>query len=155
MRFIFFFFTCRIHQHIATISDWFYRDKSQLGTWDSLTSSAFSYHTDRGEGANHAIIDVLDFATHVVPALKLSHSSSSPADSHPSRALRQALDVYEDAVVARSRPGVLASRRACLDAHAFSRLFGDAAAANPLSPLLSKREMMLQFDDESLELMDY
>ncbi|UKZ76449.1 hypothetical protein TrVFT333_004153 [Trichoderma virens FT-333] len=116
----------------------------------------------RGEGANHAIIDVLDFATHIVPVLavnrdKFSSNTGSRAHTHQSQgpnfrqALRQALDAYEDAVVSRARPGVLASRRACLDAHAFSRLFGEAATG--VSPLLSKREMMLQFDDESLELI--
>ncbi|KAH6605877.1 fad binding domain-containing [Trichoderma cornu-damae] len=116
----------------------------------------------RGEGANHAIVDVLDFATHIVPLLALNRGSSSTAASrqhtHQSQGqgfrqpLRQALDRYEDAVVSRSRPGVLASRRACLDAHAFSRLFGQGATS--LSPLLSKREMTLQFDDESTELMN-
>lgn len=117
---------------------------------------------DRGEGANHAIVDVLDFATQVVPLLALNRDDfSSRTDSqvptHQSQgpdfwqALRQALDAYEDAVVSRARPGVLASRRACLDAHAFSRLFGEAATG--VSPLLSKREMMLQFDDESTELI--
>ncbi|KAK4073772.1 hypothetical protein Trihar35433_3246 [Trichoderma harzianum] len=116
----------------------------------------------RGEGANHAIVDVLDFATQVVPLLALNRDDfSSRTDSqvptHQSQgpdfrqALRQALDAYEDAVVSRARPGVLASRRACLDAHAFSRLFGEAATG--VSPLLSKREMMLQFDDESTELI--
>ncbi|KAL6875203.1 FAD/NAD(P)-binding domain-containing protein [Trichoderma novae-zelandiae] len=112
----------------------------------------------RGEGANHAIVDVLDFATHIVPLLAPDRGSSPTADwqqhTDQSRgrdfrqALRQALDSYEDAVVSRARPGVLASRRACLDAHAFSRLFGEAATG--VSPLLSKREMMLQFDDESM-----
>lgn len=112
---------------------------------------------DRGEGANHAIVDVLDFATHVVPMLapcSLQHTHQGAAQAQdPAQALRQALDGYEDAVVSRSRPGVLASRRACLDAHAFSRLFGEGAATGGISPLLSKREMALQFDDESMELM--
>ena len=117
--------------------------------------------SDRGEGANHAIVDVLDFATHVVPLLSPDRRFSPTTDSQQltdqnqgldfRRALRQALDRYEDAVVSRARPGVLASRRACLDAHAYSRLFGEAATG--VSPLLSKREMMLQFDDESAELL--
>ncbi|KAJ0146833.1 putative FAD-dependent monooxygenase, partial [Colletotrichum tanaceti] len=84
----------------------------------------------RGEGANHAIIDVLDFAETVAPALDAGFAE-----------LRAAMDVYEDRVVARARPGVLASRRACLDAHDWPRI-------GPASPLLSKREMMLQFDEE-------
>ncbi|KAL7924888.1 hypothetical protein ACQKWADRAFT_286263 [Trichoderma austrokoningii] len=104
----------------------------------------------RGEGANHAIVDVGDFATHVVPILAPSSLQGTAAQT---QVLRQALDRYEDAVVARSRPGVLASRRACLDAHVYSRLFGEEAAAGGVSPLLSKREMALRFDDESMELM--
>ncbi|WYZ44685.1 hypothetical protein EsH8_VIII_000001 [Colletotrichum jinshuiense] len=84
----------------------------------------------RGEGANHAIIDVLDFAETVAPALDADFAE-----------FRAAIDVYEDRVVARARPGVLASRRACLDAHDWPRI-------SPASPLLSKREMMLQFDEE-------
>lgn len=55
--------------------------------------------------------------------------------------LRAAMDVYEDAVVSRARPGVLASRRACMDAHDWPKI-------SPTSPLLSKREMKLQFDEE-------
>ncbi|TDZ32435.1 putative FAD-dependent monooxygenase [Colletotrichum spinosum] len=84
----------------------------------------------RGEGANHAILDVLDFAESVVPHL----NAAGPE-------LRAALDVYEAVVVERARPGVLASRRACLDAHDWPRI-------SPASPLLSKREMKLQFDEE-------
>ncbi|KAK2038393.1 FAD binding domain-containing protein [Colletotrichum somersetense] len=84
----------------------------------------------RGEGANHAIVDVLDFAETVLPKLDASFKD-----------LRAAIDAYEDQVVARARPGVLASRRACMDAHDWPRI-------SATSPLLSKREMNLQFDDE-------
>lgn len=89
--------------------------------------------TDRGEGANHAILDVLDFAETV--GSKLSGNNNSFAD------LRAVLDIYEDAVVSRARPGVLASRRACMDAHDWPKI-------SLTSPLLSKREMKLQFDEE-------
>ncbi|OLN96780.1 putative FAD-dependent monooxygenase [Colletotrichum chlorophyti] len=84
----------------------------------------------RGEGANHAILDVLDFAEKVSPKMNTDFAG-----------FRIALDAYEDAVVTRARPGVLASRRACLDAHDWPRI-------SPTSPLLSKREMKLQFDEE-------
>lgn len=89
--------------------------------------------TDRGEGANHAILDVLDFADKVVP--KLADGSAAFPE------LRASMDAYEDGVVARARPGVLASRRACLDAHDWPKI-------GPASPLLSKREMFLQFDEK-------
>ncbi|OHE97099.1 FAD binding domain-containing protein [Colletotrichum orchidophilum] len=89
----------------------------------------------RGEGANHAILDVLDFAETVAPKLSASNSTCNFAD------LRAALDIYENAVVSRARPGVLASRRACMDAHDWPKI-------SSTSPLLSKREMKLQFDEE-------
>lgn len=90
-------------------------------------------HVDRGEGANHAILDVLDFAEKVTPALTAAAGSEAK--------LRAALDEYEDVVVRRTRPAVLASRRACLDAHCFANI-------NRGSPLLSKRTPFLEFDEE-------
>ncbi|EFQ25974.1 FAD binding domain-containing protein [Colletotrichum graminicola] len=84
----------------------------------------------RGEGANHAILDVLDFAENVTPKLDAGFTD-----------VRTAIDAYEDEVVARARPGVLASRRACMDAHDWPKI-------SPTSPLLSKREMKLHFDEE-------
>lgn len=92
-------------------------------------------HPDRGEGANHAIADVLDFAKLVVPAL---HDEVSPDN------FRIALDQYEDAVIDRTRPAVLLSRRACLDAHEWSRV-------NGCSPLLTRREMFARFDEENAD----
>lgn len=87
---------------------------------------------DRGEGANHAIVDVLDFAQKVVPKIRSGTAFSD---------LRTAMDEYEDAVVERTRPAVLASRRACLDGHDWSRIDGS-------SPLLTRRQMMLEFEQE-------
>jgi len=92
--------------------------------------------TDRGEGANHAIVDVLDFAQLVTP--HLTNTSTQGLQK-----LRSALDEYEDRVVARARPAVLASRRACLHAH-------DWGSINEHSPLLSKRQMMLDYDEEDI-----
>lgn len=92
--------------------------------------------TDRGEGANHAIVDVQDFADLVAgPHLAPTQGPASFEE------LRRALDAYEDAVVERARPGVLASRRACLDAHEWGKI-GEA------SPLLTRRAMKLDFDEE-------
>ncbi|KAF4982459.1 hypothetical protein FZEAL_1913 [Fusarium zealandicum] len=85
----------------------------------------------RGEGANHAIVDVSDFVERVLPVLK---------DHGDSGALRTALDMYEDAVVKRTRPGVLASRQACLDAHEWQRIQSN-------SPLLTKREPQLELPE--------
>ncbi|KAJ2897448.1 putative FAD-dependent monooxygenase [Zalerion maritima] len=99
----------------------------------------------RGEGANHAIVDVLEFSQKVTPLLVPIPrpdvmSAASPAGAN----VRSALDEYEDGVVKRTRPGVLASRRACLDAHDFARI-------GKTSPLLSKRAMLLDSDEEEEE----
>jgi hypothetical protein len=90
---------------------------------------------DRGEGANHVIFDVKDFVERVIPVL------NSDGD------LRPALGEYERAVIARTRPAVLASRRACLDAHEWKRI-------SKLSPLLTKRMPYIEFEEtEEVEAM--
>lgn len=89
--------------------------------------------SDRGEGANHAIIDVQDFSNIVAPVLGQSCAYAG---------VRAAMDSYEDAVGKRARPAVFASRQACLDANDWVKVqTGD-------SPLLSKRAMVLDFPDE-------
>ncbi|KAH8896705.1 FAD binding domain-containing protein [Thozetella sp. PMI_491] len=85
----------------------------------------------RGEGANHTIIDVLDFAELVAPHLTADGSAD----------IRAAIDTYEDRVVARARRAVLASRKACMDAHDWTQI-------NDASPLLSKRAIVLDDDFE-------
>ncbi|KAB5523168.1 hypothetical protein GE09DRAFT_1043775 [Coniochaeta sp. 2T2.1] len=87
----------------------------------------------RGEGANHAVVDVLDFVELVLPHLTTGGETNRTQ-------VRVALDQYEDRVVARARPAVLASRRACLDAH-------DWACIDAQSPLLSKRAMHISFEE--------
>uniref|UniRef100_A0A8H7KFG3 FAD-binding domain-containing protein n=1 Tax=Bionectria ochroleuca TaxID=29856 RepID=A0A8H7KFG3_BIOOC len=89
----------------------------------------------RGEGANHAIVDVLDFATSVGHKLRNGDAGGDY--------LIDSLNAYERSVIDRARPGVLASRQACLDAHNWSRITSE-------SPLLTRREMKLQFDESNL-----
>lgn len=96
-------------------------------------------HADRGEGANHAIVDVLDLAELVIPHLLPGTESANPTAVD----LRAALDRYEDRVVGRARPAVLASRQASLDAHQWARI-------NDKSPLLSRRAMNLAFDESDM-----
>jgi hypothetical protein len=79
----------------------------------------------------------LDFAEIIGPFLEGKVGSAQQGG------LRGALDRYEDAVVKRSRSGVLASRRASMDAHEWAKIDGS-------SPLLSRRQMHLDFDDESV-----
>ncbi|KAK3296457.1 uncharacterized protein B0H64DRAFT_461636 [Chaetomium fimeti] len=105
----------------------------------------------RGEGANHAIVDVLDLAELVMPQFagprdsSSSSSSSSSSDSAVVVDLRAALDRYEDRAVGRSRPAVLASRQACLDAHRWARITDS-------SPLLTRRAMDLAFDEADMDV---
>jgi hypothetical protein len=80
---------------------------------------------------------VLDFAERLVPLFKAQSESPEAEFS----ALRAALDDYENVVVDRARPGVLASRRACLDAHDWSRI-------DKTSPLLTRRAMKIDFTEE-------
>jgi 2-polyprenyl-6-methoxyphenol hydroxylase-like FAD-dependent oxidoreductase len=90
---------------------------------------------DRGEGANHAIVDVLDLVELVISQLLAGDPTTVD--------LRAALDRYEDKVVSRTRPAVLASRQACIDAHDWRRI-------NENSPLLSRRRMDLVFDESQM-----
>ncbi|KAK4039470.1 hypothetical protein C8A01DRAFT_16553 [Parachaetomium inaequale] len=94
----------------------------------------------RGEGANHAIIDVLDLVELVIQPFITQ--DENPADDTVD--LRAALDRYEDRVVGRARPAVLASRQACLDAHCWARI-------TDKSPLLSRRAMNLAFDESDMD----
>jgi hypothetical protein len=82
---------------------------------------------------------VLDFAKIVAPCL--SAAGSDLVAVAEKRNLRTVLDIYEDEVITRVRPGVLASRRACMDAHEWSKI-------NEKSPLLSRRAMRLEFEEE-------
>ncbi|KAL8365331.1 hypothetical protein RB595_004235 [Gaeumannomyces hyphopodioides] len=90
----------------------------------------------RGEGANHAVLDVADLVETVMRP-HLVGGDSPPAE------IRAALDRYEAAVVRRARPAVLASRRACLDAHEWGRITDQ-------SPLLSRRSPQIEFDESNL-----
>ncbi|KAF5666673.1 FAD-binding protein [Fusarium heterosporum] len=87
----------------------------------------------RGEGANHVILDVQDFVQRVIPVIEQGEGYAS---------LRLALDEYEKAVVDRTRPAVLASRRACMDAH-------DWKMISNKSPLLTRRMPYIDFEESS------
>jgi hypothetical protein len=82
---------------------------------------------DRGEGANHAIVDVLELKKNVLPKLDLTAAE-----------LRPAIQKYQQSMAKRTLPAVLASRQACLDAH-------DWANLTPASPLLTRRQMILNY----------
>ncbi|KAH8902430.1 FAD/NAD(P)-binding domain-containing protein [Coniochaeta sp. PMI_546] len=119
------------------LSDW--PPPSNLRTSGSVALIGDALHPMamyRGEGANHAIVDVLDFVEMVVPHLT--------GDGLRDGAVRSALDRYEDKVVARARPAVFASRQACLDAHNWRHI-------NSQSPLLTKRTMNVEFNETNTD----
>ncbi|KAK4224216.1 FAD/NAD(P)-binding domain-containing protein [Podospora fimiseda] len=113
------------------LSDWVppknFRTKGSVALLGDAMHPMVMY---RGEGANHAIVDVLEFVEEVLPYVY-------------GEGLRDALDRFEDKVVPRVRAGVLASRQACYDAHQWDRISGE-------SPLLSRRAMRLEFGEEDL-----
>lgn len=84
----------------------------------------------RGDGANHALVDVQDFDRYVSPLLEKSTATTTE--------LREALSQYEATVILRARPGVFASRKAGLDAHNYE-------AMTMASPLLTPRMRNIEF----------
>ncbi|KAI2765745.1 hypothetical protein DTO012A8_9035 [Penicillium roqueforti] len=89
-----------------------------------MGDSAHTMTMFRGEGANNAIVDVLDLVTRV---------DMRQPSSFDSKALLSSLAAYENDVFARAEPSFLNSRQACLDAHDFSKIEG--------SPLVGLRDL--------------
>lgn len=71
-------------------------------------------------------MDVSVLLSHILPVLK---------GSSPSRTMKDAILAYEEEMIARTRPAVLASRRAAMDAHDYKRIDDN-------SPLISKRAVI-------------
>ena len=67
-------------------------------------------------------MDVSVLLSHILPVLKDS----------PSTTMKDAILAYEEVMIARTRPAVLASRRAAMDAHDYKRI-------DENSPLVNKR----------------
>ncbi|KAJ5356381.1 hypothetical protein N7517_010990 [Penicillium concentricum] len=89
-----------------------------------MGDSAHTMTMFRGEGANNAIVDVLDLVKRV--------DMRQPRSFEP-EALKSSLEAYENDVFTRAEPSFLNSRRACLDAHDFSKIDG--------SPLVGLRDL--------------
>ena len=64
-----------------------------------------------------------------------AHLSDSPTTTSPS--FKAAVDAYEDEMITRTAPAVLASRRACLDAHDYQKITDQ-------SPLVSRRAVVTE-----------
>ncbi|KAJ5120515.1 uncharacterized protein N7515_009903 [Penicillium bovifimosum] len=108
------------------IEDWMFR----LGRKHAhpravlVGDSAHTMTMFRGEGANNAIVDVLDLVKHVDMQQPRSFESVN---------LSSSLTAYEKDVFARAEPSFLNSRQACYDAHDFSKIEG--------SPLVAPRDL--------------
>jgi hypothetical protein len=133
------FFVCRLKRAGPTPPRTVQGRSAVVSRRNAEPTAKEKFRTDRGEGANHAIVDVLDFADVVGPSL--SEQAATGNGPVGVGGLRGALDRYEDVVVKRARAGVLASRKASMDAHRWESI-------DENSPLLSRREMHLDFDEE-------
>ncbi len=92
-------------------------------------------HAVRGEGANHAILDVSNLVRHLQPlASKIASQSeaTAPDNEQLSRSIQGAITEFEEERGSRCRIAVQTSRQACLDAHEHERI-------NENSPLLMRR----------------
>jgi hypothetical protein len=84
----------------------------------------------RGEAFNHGLRDLQV----LVQQLESLYGKDRP---HTAEEQKVAIDSYEAELGTRGRPAVLASRRACLDAHEQGRI-------NERSPLILRRAIKLE-----------
>lgn len=117
------------------LADWLPRPTSSTEMGKSLGGrvclvgdAAHAMVMYRGEGANHAIVDVGRLIGLLRPLMRDGEGG------HDDDAWRTAVEEYETEMIERSSLGVLASRQACMDAHDYKRL-------NDNSPLVRRRLM--------------
>ena len=110
------------------LADWLPRRTTAFdGRVILLGDSGHTMVMYRGEGANHAIVDVDLLLKQIGPLLE---KEGGLQDAE----IKDAVASYEAEMVERTELAVLASRQACLDAHDWSRL-------NDKSPLVRRRLM--------------
>ncbi|EMD40130.1 hypothetical protein CERSUDRAFT_103994 [Gelatoporia subvermispora B] len=107
-----------------TIADWDYVAWDGKGRVTLLGDAAHAMTMFRGDGANHAIADVLELVE-----VWEKHSLATGGGED---VVAKCIQKFEDAMRPRARAAVLNSRQACLDAHSLGRL-----AEN--SPVVSDR----------------
>ena len=88
------------------------------------------WHRYRGEAFNHGLRDLQVLVQQIEPIYKKGRL-------YTTEHLKAAIDTYEAEMCSRGRPAVLASRRACLDAHEQGRI-------NEKSPLMARRTIKLE-----------
>jgi hypothetical protein len=84
----------------------------------------------RGEAFNHGLRDLQVLVQQLEPLYEKDEQCTAEQR-------KAAIDAYEAEMCARGRPAVLASRRACLDAHEQGRI-------NEKSPLMARRAIKLE-----------
>ena len=116
------------------LADWLPRRTTAFdGRVVLLGDAAHAMVMYRGEGANHAIVDVADLLKHVSPLVSEGASDERFAD---------AVAAYEAEMIERTELAVLASRQAALDAHDFGRL-------DDRSPLVRRRLMRADLEERA------
>ncbi|EGE02573.1 FAD binding domain-containing protein [Trichophyton equinum CBS 127.97] len=125
---------------IISLEDW---PTPPKGSWSNLGGtatlvgdSAHAMTMFRGEAGNHGILDVSNLLEALIPVL-----TSSPHS--PAKTQEEVINEYEDEMATRTRPAVLRSRKACLDAHDYPSITAD-------SPLVARRGA---FEDDDLEYL--
>ena len=109
------------------LADWLPRRMTAFdGRVVLLGDSAHAMVMYRGEGANHAIVDVGALFQHLQLLVAAGETDAG--------LYKDAVEKYEVEMIERTELAVLASRQACLDAHDFKRL-------NDRSPLVRRRLM--------------
>ncbi|KAM0700249.1 hypothetical protein Q7P35_011969 [Cladosporium inversicolor] len=116
------------------LADWLPRPSTGFGGRVVLVGDAAATMVMyRGEGANHSIVDV----SKLLEQIKLLYEGEYVKDDGAFEAARAA---YESEMIERKEVAVLASRRACLDAHEYARI-------NENSPLVKRRMMRTDLED--------
>jgi 2-polyprenyl-6-methoxyphenol hydroxylase-like FAD-dependent oxidoreductase len=110
------------------LADWLPRPSTRFGGRVVLVGDAAATMVMyRGEGANHSIVDVSKLLEQIKPLCER-------ADAEVDGLWEAARAAYESEMVERKEIAVLASRRACLDAHDYARI-------DENSPLVKRRMM--------------
>jgi 2-polyprenyl-6-methoxyphenol hydroxylase-like FAD-dependent oxidoreductase len=116
------------------LADWLPRPSTGFGGRVVLVGDAAATMVMyRGEGANHSIVDV----SRLLEQTKLLYEGERVKDEGAYEAARAA---YESEMIERKEIAVLASRRACLDAHEYARV-------NEKSPLVKRRMMRTDLEE--------
>lgn len=110
---------------IVNLEDW----PPVKGAWNNadgrvtlIGDAAHAMTMYRGEAANHGVADVTEFLQQFLPE---KHTNGVPS-------LKERVDAYESGMIARANPAVLRSRKACMDAHDYTKV-------GPNSPLVAMR----------------